>query len=157
MKKLKVICNDQKLLPKYNHDTDAALDLYASGEFIIIVGKNKQEIKTDSYPLQPMQRLLVKTGIKIELPKGHWGNIRSRSGLSLNEGIITLGGVIDPDYRGEIGVILQNLSADPVDIKKYDKVAQMLIQTFEHVKVEKVTNLSETKRAQKGFGSSGKK
>ena len=157
MKKLKISCTNKALLPKYNHDTDAAFDLYASGEFTIIVGAGKEEIKADSYPLQPGQRVLVKTGIKIELPKGFWGNIRSRSGLALNEGVITLGGVIDPDYRGEIGVILHNLSDAPVDISKHERIAQMIIQPFEHVDIEHVDSLSQTKRAHNGFGSSGKK
>ncbi len=157
MKDLKVICKNIRLLPKYAHKTDVAFDLYASGEFVIVVGDEKKEIKSDFFSIQSGQRILVKTGIHIELPKGHFGNIRSRSGLALNEGIITLGGIIDSGYRGEIGVILYNTSKESVDIKKYERIAQMIIQPFEQVNIIQVEELSNADRAHNGFGSSGKK
>jgi dUTP pyrophosphatase len=156
MKVLKVKISEEAIVPKYNHSTDAALDLFASGEFTEISSEGKKELKTETFILEAGKRVLVKTGVKIELPSDCWGNIRSRSGLALNEGIITLGGVIDPDYRGEIGVILLNTSDVSFEIKKHGKIAQMIIQPFEHAEIVQTEDLSETERAHKGFGSSGK-
>ncbi len=152
-----MFCSDEKLLPAYNHDTDAAFDLKSSGEFIIGLDSEKRELTQASFTLEPNKRVLVKTGIKMAIPENCFGSIRDRSGLAMKEGISVLGGVIDSDYRGEIGVILYNSSSKDFVINKYDRIAQMIIQPFVKVKIEQTrTPFSETKRGEKGFGSSGK-
>ena len=145
------------MLPAYNHAGDAALDLRCSGQFVIGLENQKEEISSASFPIQPGERIIAKTGIRIALPKGCWGNIRGRSGLAVNDGLITLAGVIDQDYRGEVGVVLYNLSKEPIDIKKYEKIGQLIVQEFVPVKVIHVDELDGTERGHNGFGSSGKK
>ncbi len=90
------------------------------------------------------------------IPEGHWGNIKDRSGNAFNHGIHVLGGVIDENYRGEIGVILINLSKKDFTINKNDRVAQMIISEYKKVNIEHVQELNETNRNKDGFGSSGK-
>ena len=154
---MKIICDDEKLIPHYNHDTDAAFDLRASGEFIVDLDNTKKELTLESFELLPSERVLVKTGLKIAIPNNCYASIRDRSGIAMKNGITTLGGVIDFEYRGEVGVILLNTSKKPFTIEKYDRIAQMIIQKFEHVNFVKVDELDETNRSEKGFGSSGSK
>ena len=108
--------------------------------------------------LKPLQRVLVKTGLFIELPEGYEAQIRPRSGLALKYGITVLNapGTIDADYRGEIGVILINLSDNEYVIKNGERIAQMIICKHETAQWEEVTILSETERGSGGFGSTGK-
>ena len=108
--------------------------------------------------LKPLERKLIPTGLFIELPEGYEAQIRPRSGLALNEGITVLNapGTIDPDYRGEIGVILVNLSHEMVQINDGDRICQMVIQKFEQVELVKVKALNETERGEGGFGHTGK-
>ena len=108
--------------------------------------------------LKPLQRVLVKTGLFIELPEGYEAQIRPRSGLALKYGITVLNapGTIDADYRGEIGVILINLSDNEYVIKNGERIAQMIICKHETAQWEEVTILSETDRGSGGFGSTGK-
>ncbi|MFT4304908.1 MAG: dUTP diphosphatase, partial [Candidatus Woesearchaeota archaeon] len=89
-------------------------------------------------------------------PKGTWGNIRGRSGLAMKDGISILGGVIDESYTGEHGVIMLNTSKKNFIIKKYDKIAQLIIAPYFHPKINKVNFLDATIRGEKGFGSSDK-
>ena len=154
---MEILCKDEKLMPCYIHDNDAAFDLRASGEFIVDLDNEKKEIVIDSFELLPNDRVLVKTGLKIAIPNNCYASIRDRSGIALKNGITTLGGVIDFEYRGEVGVILLNTSKKPFVIDKYDRIAQMIIQKFEHVDFVKVNELGETNRSEKGFGSSGQK
>lgn len=155
---LEVFCSDEKLLPAYNHDTDAAFDLKSSGEFVVGHDSEKRELTQDSFTLEPNKRVLVKTGIKIAIPKNCFGSVRDRSGLALKDGITVLGGVIDSEYRGEIGVILYNTSSKDFVINKYDRIAQMIIQPFISVKIkQRIKPFEETNRGERGFGSSGKK
>lgn len=155
---LEVFCSDEKLLPDYTHDTDAAFDLKSSGEFVVGHDSEKRELTQDSFTLEPNKRVLVKTGIKIAIPKNCFGSVRDRSGLALKDGITVLGGVIDSEYRGEIGVILYNTSSKDFVINKYDRIAQMIIQPFISVKIkQRIKPFEETNRGEKGFGSSGKK
>ena len=140
----------------YSREGDAAVDLRASGKFIIDLDFNKEEIEKDSYLINPGERILVKTGIQVEIPEGHFGNIKDRSGNAFNHGIHVLGGVIDENYRGEIGVILVNLSKKDFKINKNDRVAQMIISEYKKVNIEHVQELNETNRNKDGFGSSGK-
>lgn len=108
--------------------------------------------------LGPMERSLIPSGIAIELPDGYEAQIRPRSGLALKFGVTVLNtpGTIDSDYRGEIKIILINLSEHPVEIKRGDRIAQMVIAPITKAIPEKVTELSLTKRNTKGFGSTGK-
>ncbi len=156
MSTLKVICKDDKLFPEYHSKKAAAIDLKSSGNYLINLDFVAEELSVEKYVLGPGERVLVKTGLIIELPKGCFGSIRGRSGLSLKQGINLLGGVIDEDYRGEIGVILQNSSKKPFEINKYDRIAQLIIQKYESCKIIKSKELSSSTRGQNGFGSSGK-
>jgi len=154
---MKINCTDEKLIPSYAHNMDAAFDLRASGDFVIDLDNEKKEVTLDFYELKPMERILVKTGIKIALPQNCYASIRDRSGLAFKNGITTQGGVIDFEYRGEIGVILLNTSSKVFRIEKYDRIAQMIIQQFIHVNLVSVSELDETTRSSDGFGSTGLK
>jgi dUTP pyrophosphatase len=130
-------------LPKYQTDHSAGLDLCACIDRDII--------------LMPGERVLVPTGISIELPDGYEAQVRPRSGLAINHGVTVLNspGTIDPDYRGEVKVILINLGKEPFVIKNGMRIAQMVISKFERVEVEVVEELSQTRRGEEGFGSTG--
>jgi dUTP pyrophosphatase len=108
--------------------------------------------------LRPGDRALIKTGIAVELPQGYEGQVRSRSGLSLKQGLVVLNspGTIDEDYRGEIGVIIHNVDFECHQIKKGDKIAQLVINKVEKFPIEVVTELTNTDRGSGGFGSTGK-
>jgi dUTP pyrophosphatase len=128
------------VLPKYNHDGDAGIDLFAFTETKLNSG----------------ERTSVPTGIAVEIPYGYVGLIWDKSGVAHKGGIKTLGGVIDSGYRGEIKVGVINLSKETYTFEKGHKIAQMLIQKVETVEIEEVEELSETVRGEKGFGSTGK-
>lgn len=107
--------------------------------------------------LHPLQRRLIPTGIAIELPPGYEAQIRPRSGLSIKKGLtlVNTPGTIDSDYRGEIQLIVVNLSEEPQTIEPGDRVAQMVIARYEHIEWEEVEQLSDTERGSGGFGSTG--
>ncbi len=142
--KIKIVNKSNNELPKYSTELSAGLDLRA---FI------DQEIV-----LKPLQRTLVPTGIFIELPEGFEAQIRPRSGLAFKHGVTVLNtpGTIDADYRGEIKVILVNLSNDEFVIKSGERICQMVIARHEVALFECVDILSETKRGSGGFGHTGK-
>ena len=131
-------------LPKYETLLSAGMDLRAYLENPIV--------------LKPLQRTLVKTGLFISLKPGYEAQVRSRSGLALNKGITVLNspGTIDADYRGEIGVILINLSDSDFKIDAGDRIAQMVIAKHETVSWKTVDTLDNSFRGDKGFGSTGK-
>jgi dUTP pyrophosphatase len=131
--------NPEGIIPKYAKEGDAAFDLYS----------------IEDHLLKPMDKVIIKTGISMEIPQGHFGNIRDRSGLAAKHGLHTLAGVVDSGYRGEVGVVMTNLGKENCEIKKGDRIAQMLIQKFESVEIEEVLELSESVRGEGGFGSSG--
>lgn len=108
--------------------------------------------------LQPMERTLIPTGLFIELPEGHEAQVRPRSGLAIKQGITCLNtpGTIDADYRGEIKVILINLSLEPQTIQHGDRIAQMVVARVERIEWEPVDELAATVRAGGGFGHTGK-
>jgi dUTP pyrophosphatase len=110
------------------------------------------------YILQPMERKLIPTGIFIELPAGYEAQVRPRSGLALKKGITVLNspGTIDADYRGEIGVILINLSQEPFMIQDGDRIAQLVIAKYEKAEWISVNELGGSERGDGGFGSTGK-
>ena len=105
----------------------------------------------------PKQRLLIPTGISIELPAGYEAQIRSRSGLASKHGIVVLNspGTVDADYRGEIRVLLCNLGHNPVNIVNTMRIAQLVVSPCEHVEWEEVDELSDTQRGDGSFGSTG--
>lgn len=140
---IKVINKSKHDLPKYQTELSAGMDLYANID--------------EPITLKPLERTLVKTGLFISLPKGYEAQVRPRSGLAFKNGITVLNtpGTIDADYRGEIGVILVNLSSQDFTINDGDRIAQMVIAKHEIAIWEKVENLDETNRGEGGFGSSG--
>jgi dUTP pyrophosphatase len=135
---------------------DAGIDLRASGTFMINLDGEYVEMQADCYEIKPGERIVVKTGIAVHIPQGFWGNIRDRSGLAMKHGLHNLGGVIDENYRGEIGIIVLNTSSKPYTIMKNERVAQMIITPYILPEIEYVHDLDSTTRGSKGFGDSGK-
>lgn len=124
-------------------------------------GASGMDIRADlSSPavLQPMERKLVPTGLFIELPNGYEAQVRPRSGLAIKQGITCLNtpGTIDSDYRGEVKIVLINLSAEKQIINPGDRIAQIVLQKTEKINWQQVTVLTETVRSNGGFGSTGK-
>lgn len=140
----KIINTSKYPTPEYKTEGSAGMDLYANTTFETTVA--------------PLQRVLVPTGIFISLPKGYEAQVRPRSGLAAKNGITVLNtpGTIDSDYRGEIKVILVNLSNDDFVLKPGERIAQMVIAKHEVVEWEEVEVLDETERGEGGFGSTGK-
>ena len=146
MLEVKIKKLDSKIdsLPKYETDGSAGFDLKARTDVNITIKPN--EIK------------LVKTGLAFELPVGYEGQIRSRSGLALKNGIFVLNspGTIDSDYRGEVGIILDNFGNSDFVIVNGMRIAQMIISKYEKVNLVEVKELQNTERGEGGFGSTGK-
>ncbi|MBQ0735289.1 dUTP diphosphatase [Aquimarina celericrescens] len=143
--KIKIINRSSHEMPHYETIASAGMDLRAN--------------VTESVTLKPLERAVIKTGLFIELPVGYEAQVRPRSGLAAKKGITVLNapGTIDADYRGEIGVILVNLSNDSFTIENGERVAQMVIAKHERAEWVEVTELSETSRGEGGFGSTGVK
>lgn len=132
-------------LPKYETEQAAGLDLYAA------IGEN------ETVTINPGERKAIGTGLCVEIPIGYEIQIRPRSGLALNRGITVLNtpGTIDADFRGEMKVIIINHGTGAFEIKRGDKIAQMVVKKFERAKLVLTESLSETLRGTKGFGSTG--
>ena len=130
-------------LPSYSTSSSAGLDLRANIQKPLF--------------LNSLQRVLIPTGLKISLPETFEGQIRPRSGLALKHGVTVLNspGTIDADYKGEVGVILINLSDKKYEIKPGDRIAQMIISNFSNVNWKLVEDIGSSKRGNSGFGSSG--
>jgi len=141
-----------KIINKSNHD----LPNY---ETIASAGMDLRANITESITLKPLERTVVKTGLFIELPVGIEAQVRPRSGLAAKKGITVLNapGTVDADYRGEIGVILVNLSNEDFTIENGERVAQLVIAKHERAEWVEVETLSETSRGTGGFGSTGTK
>ena len=141
--KIQIINKSKHALPQYATALSAGMDLRANIDTPIL--------------LKPMQRKLVPTGLYIALPEGFEAQIRPRSGLALKKGITLLNtpGTIDADYRGEIGVIVINLSEEDFIIEDGERIAQMVIARYEKAEWEEVEVLGETERGDGGFGHSG--
>jgi len=144
----------QKLTVKVVNQSGNALPEYAT------IGSSGMDIRANlqnEVVLQPLQRELISTGLFIELPLGFEAQIRPRSGLAIKQGITCLNtpGTIDADYRGEIKVILINLSNEAVIISNGDRIAQMVIQKVEQAELVLVENINETQRGEGGFGHTG--
>jgi dUTP pyrophosphatase len=130
-------------MPAYAHEGDAGLDLYS----------------TINHTLQPGERVLIPTGLKMAIPHGYEGQVRPKSGLALKHGLTVLNtpGTVDAPYRGEVGVILINLDPKtPYEVKKGEKVAQMVFNKIEYATFTEAADLTATTRGEGGFGSTGK-
>lgn len=142
---LKIVNKSNNPLPKYETVLSAGMDLRA---FV-----------TESIVLKPMQRALIPTGLYIELEEGFEAQIRPRSGLAFKHGITVLNspGTIDADYRGELKVLLINLSNEDFEINSGERIAQMIIAKHDKATIEEVEELSSTERGEGGFGHTGRK
>lgn len=142
--KIKIVNSSHHPLPQYATPLSAGLDLRANLDAPIT--------------LQPMERRLVPTGLRIALPEGYEAQVRPRSGLALKHGITLLNtpGTIDADYRGEIGVIMVNLSTEPFTIADGERIAQLVIARYEQAEWVETDALDETERGEGGFGHTGK-
>ncbi len=143
--RVKIVNKSNNELPAYSTVMSAGMDLRAYLDEPVI--------------LKPLERKLIPTGLYIELPQGYEAQIRPRSGLALKKGITVLNtpGTIDADYRGEIGIILINLSTDNFVIESGERICQMIIASHETVEWSLVEELDETDRGAGGFGHTGKK
>ena len=142
--KIKIVNRSGNPLPKYETEASAGMDLRANLEKPVV--------------LQPMERTLIPTGLYMELPVGYEAQVRPRSGLAIKHGIGVLNspGTIDADYRGEIKIILINLSNEAFTINNGDRIAQMVIASHVQAEIEEVEVLTETERGAGGFGHTGK-
>ena len=140
---VKVVNKGNQPLPEYATPQSAGVDLRANID--------------EPVELKPLSRALIPTGLHIALPEGYEAQIRPRSGLAIKKGITCLNtpGTIDADYRGDIGVILINLSAETFIVNPGDRIAQMIINKFEQAEFELVEELDETERGEGGYGSTG--
>ena len=142
--KVKIINRSPNPLPEYATSGSAALDIRAHLEAPIT--------------LKPLERFLVPTGLFIQLPDGYEAQVRPRSGLAIKQGLTCLNspGTVDSDYRGEIKVILINLSQEEQVLHSGDRIAQMIVSAVERVKLKLVTEIEATSRNEGGFGHTGK-
>ena len=143
--KIKVVNTGHQQLPAYATEQSAGMDLRANLDVPIVIN--------------PMERKLVPTGLHIALPSGCEAQIRPRSGLALKHGITVLNspGTIDADYRGEVMVLLVNLSSEPFTVNDGERIAQMVIARYEKVGFEPVDALDDTERGEGGYGHTGVK
>ena len=143
--RVKVVSKSPHPLPQYATPLAAGMDLCAW-------------LTEGDVTLQPLQRVLVPTGISLELPTGYEAQVRPRSGLALKHGITVLNapGTIDADYRGEVAVLLANLSNEPFVVHDGDRIAQMVVARHERVEWERTEALTVTQRGEGGFGHTGK-
>ena len=143
--KVKIVNSSRYGAPSYSTPLSAGMDLRAD--------------LAEPVVLKPLQRLLVPTGLRIELPEGYEAQIRPRSGLAIKHGIslVNTPGTVDADYRGEIKVILVNLSLEDFTVNPGERIAQMVVARHERVEWEEVEELAESSRGEGGFGSTGRK
>ena len=142
--KVKIVNKSQNSLPLYSTRQSAGMDLRADLSEPLI--------------LRPLERMLIPTGLFIQLPDGYEAQVRPRSGLAINKGVTVLNspGTIDADYRGEIKIILINLSQEDFVINNGERIAQMVISSYRQVEWERVEILDESERGEGGFGHTGK-
>ena len=142
--KVKIVNKSRFALPEYQTPLSAGLDIRANLD--------------ESVTLQPLERAMIPTGLYVELPEGCEMQIRPRSGLAAKHGVTVLNspGTIDADYRGEIKVILVNLSNEPFTIEAGERIAQMIVARYEQIEWQAAEELSSTERGAGGFGSTGK-
>lgn len=143
--KIQIVNESKHGLPKYATVGSAGMDLYANIE------------NGSSVTINPMERKLISTGLKLAIPSGYEAQVRPRSGLAIKHGITVLNtpGTIDSDYRGEVKVILINLSNEPFIVQDGDRIGQMVIAKYETAEWDEVKKIDETERGEGGFGHSG--
>ena len=143
-KKVKIISKEGVIIPKYMTEEAAGMDICADLEKPLVLGS--------------LERVLVPTGIKLEIPVGYEVQVRPRSGLALKHGLTLLNspGTIDSDYRGEIGIILVNISKEEYTIQPNERVAQLILGKVYQIEFENVEILNESSRESGGFGHTGK-
>lgn len=141
--KVKIINRSGQELPAYETPSSAGMDVRAA--------------ITEPVTLHPLERMLIPTGLRVQLPQGHELQLRPRSGLALKHGIslVNTPGTVDADYRGEIGVIVINLSNEDFVINPGERICQMVITNYTHVEWEEVERIDETKRGEGAFGHTG--
>ena len=142
---VRILCNTSNPLPAYETADSAGMDLRAHLD--------------DSIVLAPGERILIPTGLRLEIPPGYEGQVRPRSGLALKRGLTVLNapGTIDADYRGDIGIILINLSQEDQRIEPGERIAQLVFAAVTHAQLIEVEGLEESERGTGGFGSTGKR
>ena len=142
--KVKIVNKSQNIIPFYSTIQSAGMDLRANLDGPLL--------------LKPLERKLVPTGLYIQLPDGYEAQIRPRSGLAINKGVTVLNspGTIDADYRGEIKIILINLSQEDFTVNQGDRIAQMIISSYKQIVWEEVAQLDNSERGEGGFGHTGK-
>ena len=134
------INNENVKIPSKSSDSDAGYDLYCC----------------EDVSIKPMERKLIKTGVSMSIPSGYYGHISDRSGMAFKKGAHCLGKIVDPSYRGEIGVIILNTDMyDTIKIQKGDRMAQIIFKKYENVEFTIEADLDETQRGFGGYGSSG--
>jgi len=133
--------NPEAIIPHYSHEGDAGMDVYSC----------------EDNSINPNERKLISTGLSFEIPRGFEIQVRPKSGLALNSGITVLNtpGTLDSGYRGELKVILFNTSKNTYDVKKGEKIAQIVLARYEEAEIEEASELTQTTRAEGGFGSTG--
>lgn len=143
--KIRIVSHSRHALPSYETGASAGMDLRASLDAPVL--------------LKPMERALIPTGLFVEIPEGYEAQIRPRSGLAIKRGITVLNapGTIDADYRGEVRIILVNLSKEDFTVTDGERIAQMIVAAHEKVEWEPVVELAETARGTGGFGHTGNK
>lgn len=140
---VKIVNKSSNPLPEYKTAGSSGMDLLSNNEEVILI--------------QPMERHLVPTGLFLEIPLGYEGQVRARSGLSIKNGITLVNcvGTIDSDYRGELKIPIINLGDQPFEIRKGDRIAQLIVTKYEHVIWEDAKEIEESSRGHGGFGSTG--
>ena len=141
---MKLVLDEGATMPTRAHETDAGLDLYSRDDRVIWPTVNGCD------------GAVFDTGVHMEIPHGFFGKVESKSGLNVNNGIVSCGGVIDEGYTGSIAVKLYNLGTRGYAVRKGDKIAQIIIQPYAAPELELVDKLDETERGDNGFGSTGK-
>jgi dUTP pyrophosphatase len=141
---IKIVNKSKNALPEYSTTLSAGMDLRSNND--------------DKITIKPLERVLIKTGLFIQLPEGLEAQVRPRSGMALKHGVTVLNtpGTIDADYRGEIGVILVNLSNQEFEINCGDRIAQMVVAQYATAQFDLVETLEDSERGEGGFGSTGK-
>ncbi len=141
---IKIVNKSKNALPEYSTTLSAGMDLRSNND--------------DKITIKPLERVLIKTGLFIQLPEGLEAQVRPRSGMALKHGVSVLNtpGTIDADYRGEIGVILVNLSNQEFEINCGDRIAQMVVAQYATAQFDLVETLEDSERGEGGFGSTGK-
>jgi dUTP pyrophosphatase len=138
--KIKKLHSDA-IIPHYAHDGDSGMDVYSTEDIVIMHYK----------------RILVPTGISFEIPKGFEIQVRPKSGLALNHGLTLLNtpGTLDSGYRGELKILIFNTSDQPYEVKKGEKIAQIILARYEQAEIQEVNDLGDSSRGEGGFGSTG--